>query len=688
MNQKGKVFLLILIILLIFNPLLVEAKNPNKVIRIGGDNNYPPYEFVDTNNVYKGFNVDIMRAAAAEVGYDIEFVPLKWSEAIRALENGEVDAIQGMNKIEDREKKFIFSESYAASEQVIFTLKDTVYISNINDLKGKKVSIQTGDIAIQILSGIDNIDIRTFQNQDQALNELYNGKVDAFIGNKIVGLYYVQKEDKLDKVKITGTTIFKSEYSLATTSDKREIISLFNKGLKDIKDKGIYKQIDDRWFGVAVGYSQDKWRGIVNTFIIIIFLVVGVVVATLFTNNTLKNKIVDGTRELEEVYKVIAGDEERYKSFIESCPDAIFSHNFDNEIIFINDEGRRLLGASSKDEIIGRSMKEFTPDMAYVEEVVGSYFSGKTVYNRTVRRIDGGLIDVEIRGSFIIHSGKESVISIVRDIGDRKKLYEAIEYDRVKTEFFSNISHELRTPLNVILASLQLMETKTKKYNHGDIGIDINKNINSIRHNGHRLLRLVNNLIDITKIDSGYISLNMTNGNIIDVIENAVTAVIEYAQVKNIEVTFDTDSEEIIMAFDEDKIERIMLNLLSNAVKFSEANGSILVDIKKSGDKVIISVEDNGVGIPKDKLGVVFERFRQVNKTLTRSFEGSGIGLSLVKSLVEMQNGEIKVDSIVDKGSTFTVYLPIKILDEEEENSSRSLMAENDMVEIEFSDLT
>ncbi|MEG1416574.1 MAG: HAMP domain-containing sensor histidine kinase, partial [Clostridium sp.] len=282
----------------------------------------------------------------------------------------------------------------------------------------------------------------------------------------------------------------------------------------------------------------------------------------------------------------------------------------------------------------------------------------------------------------------ENILSIVRDISDRKRLYEAIEYDRIKTEFFSNMSHELRTPLNVILASLQLMESKIRSSEECEQAASIEGSIDNIRHNGHRLLRLVNNLIDITKIDSGYISLNLSNGNIVDAVESTVDSVIEYAKVKNIDVIFDTEEEEIIMAFDDDKIERIMLNLLANSVKFSKEEGEIFVNIKRVEDRVAISVRDNGIGIPEDKIPVVFERFRQVNKTLTRSFEGSGIGLSLVKSLIEMQEGEITVESVYGMGSTFTVYLPIKIISEEEETISRSLITNKDMADIEFSDIT
>ncbi|KMT22155.1 transporter substrate-binding domain-containing protein [Clostridium cylindrosporum] len=688
--MKKKVFGLIslLIIFLLVDPTVYGAQRNKKVIRIGGDFDYPPYEFIDTNGVYKGFNIDIVKAVAREIGYDVEFKPLTWGKAIENLESGKIDAIQGINKTKHRGQNLLFSTPYTINQQVIFTLKDTAYISSIEDLKGKRVSIQKGDVCGEIVSGVKGIDLRTMPTQKGALELLLNGEVDAFIGNKTVGLYYIQKENKLNKIKITGETLLDIEYTLVTTNGKSNIIKDFNIGLEKIKDKGIYKEIDKKWFGDPVAYPDGMWRNIISGGIIFTSIVSVVVVGILLINKSLKKKITERTRELEEVNKAIASNEERYRRFIEACPDAIFSHRADNTILFVNDEGRRLVGANTKAEIIGRNMEEFIGDMSYVESERSEYISGKIAYEKKITRLDGSIVDVEVRGSFMTYEGEESILSIVTDISERKRLFEAIEYDKVKTEFFANISHELRTPLNVILASLQLMQSKTSSKDNCTLKCDINKNIEGIKHNSLRLLRLVNNLIDITKIDSGYVSLNMKNGNIIDTIESTVTAIIEYADAKNINVTFDTDTEEIIMAFDEDKIERIMLNLLSNAVKFSMEGGEIFVDIKNLNDKVQIDVEDNGIGIPKDKLSVVFERFRQVNKSLTRSFEGSGIGLSLVKSLVEMLDGDITVESIYGEGSTFSVILPVRVIDAEDESESRSLISNKDMADIEFSDVT
>ena len=242
-----------------------------------------------------------------------------------------------------------------------------------------------------------------------------------------------------------------------------------------------------------------------------------------------------------------------------------------------------------------------------------------------------------------------------------RRVEELMAYDKVKTEFFANLSHELRTPLNVICSTIQLIKSLDGSKKLGDEKIKYY--INIMNQNSLRLLRLINNIIDTTKIEADYISLQLKNGDIVYVVEEISQSVAEYIKNHGITLIFDTDVEEKTIAFDEEKIERIMLNLLSNAVKFTKENGSILVNIYDKGDFIEISIKDTGIGIPKDKLEFIFQRFAQIDKSTSRQNEGSGIGLALVKSLVEMHDGEIHANSIEGKGSEFIITLPVRIVD-------------------------
>ncbi|MBU3176122.1 sensor histidine kinase [Clostridium estertheticum] len=284
---------------------------------------------------------------------------------------------------------------------------------------------------------------------------------------------------------------------------------------------------------------------------------------------------------------------------------------------------------------------------------------------------------------------KGVVLSLV-DITNKKLLDETILSETLKTEFFSNLSHELRTPLNIILCTLQLLDTYTISSEVNDKERKFKQYSGIMKQNCYRQLRLVNNMIDITKLDAGFFDLNLQNCNIVNVVESVTMSVAEYIKTKSIKLVFDTDIEECIMSCDPEKIERVILNLLSNSIKFTRSGGIMKVNMYDKGKNIIISIKDTGIGIPPDKLNIIFDRFRQVDRSLTRKQEGSGIGLSIVKSLVELHGGTISVLSEYGKGTEFIIVLPIIVFPKDNdicevfESESQERI---ERIHIEFSDI-
>jgi signal transduction histidine kinase len=271
-----------------------------------------------------------------------------------------------------------------------------------------------------------------------------------------------------------------------------------------------------------------------------------------------------------------------------------------------------------------------------------------------------------------------------------KQIDQAMEYDKIKTEFFANVSHEMKTPLNIIYSTNQLMKVYNDKGIIGGKETNIDRYINIMNQNCYRLMKLVNNMIDITKIEAGFYKLLLKKVNIVNLVEDITMSIQEYAINKDINLIFDTESEEKVILCDPDAIERIMLNLLSNAIKFTKKDDTIYVNIKMGEGNIYIEVEDTGIGIPDDKIDNVFNRFVQVDKSFTRQNEGSGIGLALVKALVEMHHGKIELISDLNIGSKFRITLPEKadesvVIEEAESNEGSNDRAER--VAIEFSDI-
>ncbi|MDP4146569.1 MAG: HAMP domain-containing sensor histidine kinase [Bacillota bacterium] len=292
-----------------------------------------------------------------------------------------------------------------------------------------------------------------------------------------------------------------------------------------------------------------------------------------------------------------------------------------------------------------------------------------------------------------IHEGRERYDRLIKQ---NERIANDYEYnDKLRSELLANISHELRTPINVIFSALQLEEVKLNELSI-EMQKAVGKYIHTMKQNCYRLLRLINNIIDVTKIGAGYLHLNRSRWDIVGLVEGITMSVADYIKSKSIDIIFDTDVEEKSIICDGEKVETIVLNLLSNAVKFTDAGGKIFVNIH-NGDKYIdIIVRDTGVGIPEDKLNIVFDRFKQVEGSLYRNRDGSGIGLSLTKSLIQLHGGTINVKSQVGNGTEFIVHLPVietegKSVTKENDDSlnyTESLIKDNvEKIKIEFSDI-
>lgn len=258
---------------------------------------------------------------------------------------------------------------------------------------------------------------------------------------------------------------------------------------------------------------------------------------------------------------------------------------------------------------------------------------------------------------------------------------------RLQEEFLANISHELKTPLNVIFATAQLIDMYCNNGSLEENKVNFIKYIDSIKQNSYRLSKLINNIVDLSKIEAGFFELKLSNKNIVEVVEEIVMSVTDFTKIKGLNIVFDTDTEEKIIACDAEKIERIVLNLLSNAIKFSDKGNEIFVEVKDKGEFVEISVKDNGIGIEQSDIDKIFDRFKQVDKSLSRNSEGTGIGLSLVKSFVELHGGSIKVESKFGEGSKFIFNLPSRNVLENNKLCSSNIRNKNDIIKVEFSDV-
>jgi signal transduction histidine kinase len=439
-------------------------------------------------------------------------------------------------------------------------------------------------------------------------------------------------------------------------------------------------------------------------------------ITAMFENVT--DKVLE-REQSEEKTRIIEQQRNQFKSILENMSDGLIITDSKANILLINAAARAYFG--NLDNLINLGdcydVNNEVTDMegnpiALDDMPAHRALRGEEVKNcRTMMKRSQGVSFLEFTSTPLFDQDGEIImtISLCRDITEavrREQLIkknqeqllkaemernEALEKAiKFKDEFLSLMSHEFKTPITVIISAIQAMEHICAD----QLSDRVRTYLNRIRQNAYRQLRLVNNLLEMARIDSGKLKVKLANHDIVFLSSSITNSVMFYANQKGISLVFSSDLEEMVMAIDDEKYERILLNLLSNAIKNTPGDHAIYVRVSKtqtpSGEMVCIEVEDEGVGIPEDKRETIFSKFSQVGSSLTRQAEGTGLGLSLVKLYVEAMDGEIALRSEVGKGSAFSVFFPVRMTEEAKNQTNIAHMDDSRLIQsvaVEFSNL-
>lgn len=370
--------------------------------------------------------------------------------------------------------------------------------------------------------------------------------------------------------------------------------------------------------------------------------------------------------------------EARYRKLIDNIPSAIILHR-NNKILIVNNAVKSILGAVTKNEFHGTSILDYI-HLSHINLIEDHFKEVKendevsSAMEVIMNRVDSKKIVVEIISIPLIVDRKPTILTVFNDITERKKIEKELivaknkaeESDKLKSAFLANMSHEIRTPMNGIIGFTDLLGKDNIKPE------DIKRYVKIIQSSADRLLNIINDIIDISKIESGAINVSYAEFNLTDLLKEQQMFFQPTVESKGIKLIFDLKTDkEIVINSDEVKINQVISNLISNALKFTrEGSIKVIAGIDEEDKIVKVSVEDTGIGIPKDQLKKIFERFRQV-KNFSQDFnEGTGLGLSISKGFIEALGGNITVNSVVGKGTRFQFTLPLarigKILKEVE----------------------
>ncbi|WP_161552259.1 PAS domain-containing sensor histidine kinase [Rhodothermus marinus] len=368
--------------------------------------------------------------------------------------------------------------------------------------------------------------------------------------------------------------------------------------------------------------------------------------------------------ERKKAKQALQETEERYRQLLEQLPEPVVVHDGET-ILYANAAAAAFAGLSSPEELIGKSIYQFlrtekTDAIRRYLEMAAQQGRQLPPMEQQMVRADGAVRDVELVSAPVQYQGRPAFQVVLRDITERKQ-YErhlleakerAEEIARLKSTLLSNISHEIRTPLAGVIGFAEVLEEELDEP-HRELAT-------LIRDSGRRLLETLNTLLDLARIEAGAFVLTPEPFDAADEVRQSVRIFQRMIDDKGLRLELDLPDGPLPVYLDRNGFHRIVVNLVSNAVKFTD-EGMIRVGLAAEGDRLRLEVQDTGVGIDPKFLPHIFEEFRQENNGLTRTHQGSGLGLAITHRLVDMMGGHIEVQSEKGKGTTFTVWLPLRL---------------------------
>ncbi len=662
MIKKIQVVVLIIIFISNLSAHAYAAEDQDAPLVFLGNQNLEPIVFNEDHKP-KGIVVDIVYALAERMGQPIDIKAMDWAEAQEVMLNGEADALIQINRTEEREQVYDFSDDLLESKFSIFTRSHVVGINDKNDLRGKKVGVEANGFPELMLSKEPDINVVKMKSIKNGFEDLQNGLIDAIVVDEWVGAYIVAS-NRMTGISIVGKPLALSYSSIAVTKGNKELLGAINLGLSQMKEDGSYQEILAKWQPKEI-VIRTREQIEISQFRLWITILAAVILFIVGWMLTLYRQLI----KVRKVKQELSIEHSRLTDILISTNAGTWEWNFLTGEININSRYAQISGYELEDftpfTIEIRKALTFPEDELKSEELINKLFKGELEFfhlELRTKQKDGRWRWVLDHGRIVKWRADGTPLLMYGtryDISDRKKseielvkaMHKAEAANIAKSQFLANISHEIRTPMNGVIGMIELLqmtEMNSKQQEYLDI----------CKSSSFSLLRVINDILEYSKIEARRTKLDKIKFNFNDLISETVSLHKPSMIKKGIDfnITIE-DGIPTVLIGDLNKLRQVLTNIIGNAIKYTD-HGNILLHVKKAEEtqkQVTLEwlIEDTGIGISPDNLENIFNSFNQADNTNTRKYGGTGLGLSICKGLIDLMQGEIWVESKLKEGSRF-----------------------------------
>ncbi len=632
----------------------------NRRIIIGGDHNFPPFEFLDENGRPSGFNTDLIRAIAVETGMDIDIRLGPWARIREDLGAGKIDAIQGLFYSPERDKTFDFTPSHIVNHCVAVVRKGSDVPGSAEDLAGLDIVVQKGDI-MHDFAVENNLgeSISTVDAQEAALRELADGRYDCALVARMTAFYWISKYG-WDHLEVGDDPLLSPEYCFAVPNGQKALLARLSEGLKSIQDTGEYRRIYEKWMGGYQPLAPDFFS--ILRYAAIVLVPLGMLLAGFFVwNRMLRRQVTLRTEALRR-------SEEEYRDLFENAPVGIFRTSSQGKALLMNTTMARILGADSPQAAINYYANIGT--QLYVRPERRETFlqllreKGKVEdFEYEARTIDSRRLWLNMNASVKAHQpdGSFFIEGFTFDISERKKLQgQLVQAQKMESigRLAGGVAHDFNNMLSVILGYAELALDRIAPEN------PLHEDMLEIQAAGQRAADVTRQLLAFARqqtIAPRVLDLNETVESMLRMLRRLIG--------EDIDLAWHPGPGLWPVKMDPAQIDQVLANLCVNARDAITDVGKITIETDRksfdqaycqdhaeavTGDFVMLAVTDNGCGMDAKTLANIYEPFF----TTKGVGEGTGLGLPTVYGIVKQNNGFMNVYSEPGSGTTFRLYFP------------------------------